>query len=303
MKEIGITLAHTVTVQLLLPISRSVVCCRGLARCSLVSGFLGAGCLVLLPQASFSVLWAGFLAFFCVNQIPVNGDLHIWRSRSCTEPSLQENSGAVAGIESLSLLTYGSSLSTSRISSVAPLPWVSHCLPLSFSLFCFLTMSKTRASTRAGRKPKSKNLDRKWCTCQERCEGGKEVAVSTYRSHNQTAMRSVTARGSSVERGSTVLGKRKATDEEGGLDLEGGGVRETRGMRARRVARDGQMGSQLSAVVVENPIGTLELNDPQTGRKKVDSPREFYPQELTTRPTIACQAPRGPNPRIHPRRW
>ena len=50
--------------------------------------------------------------------------------------------------------------------------------------FCFRRMDRTPTSTRAGRKSKSKRPERKWCTCQKHCDGGKEVAASTYRSHN-----------------------------------------------------------------------------------------------------------------------
>jgi len=103
-------------------------------------------------------------------------------------------------------------------------------------------MGKTPASTRAGRKPKSKNPERKWCTCQEHCGGGKEVAASTYRSHNPTTMRATTVRDGFAEDASSVVGvggKRKAGSDMNTLDLEGG-IRETRRMRARRIAQGGE---------------------------------------------------------------
>ena len=88
----------------------------------------------------------------------------------------------------------------------------------------------TAASTRASRKPKFKTSERKWCTCQERCKGGKEVAASTYRTHNPTG------RDGAV---GSVGNKRKvAPDDQDGVHLESG-VRETRRMRARRVAEGG----------------------------------------------------------------
>jgi len=126
-------------------------------------------------------------------------------------------------------------------------------------------MGKTPASTRAVRKPKSKNLERKWCTCQERCNGGKEVAASTYRSHNSTAARATTARGGFED--GTVGGKRKAVDDVDGLGSEGG-HRETRRMRARRLAQNGELTSQLSLTVTEDRTGTLELDDVQPRETK-----------------------------------
>jgi len=117
-------------------------------------------------------------------------------------------------------------------------------------------MGKTPAPSRAGRKPRSmKNRERKWCTCQERCNGGKEVAASTYRSHNPTA-----TRASAVLDGlgdGSVGGKKKSVDDLAGVGSEGGGFRETRGMRARRIAQNGEM-SQLSATAAENQASTLE---------------------------------------------
>ena len=88
----------------------------------------------------------------------------------------------------------------------------------------------TSASTRASRKPKSKTLERKWCTCQERCKGGKEVAASTYRTHNPT--------GRDGAIGSVGNKRKAAPDDQDGVHLESG-VRETRRMRARRVAEGG----------------------------------------------------------------
>ncbi|KAF9647725.1 hypothetical protein BDM02DRAFT_3187719 [Thelephora ganbajun] len=121
-------------------------------------------------------------------------------------------------------------------------------------------MGKTPASTRAGRKPKSKHPERKWCTCQERCDGGKEVATSTYRSHNP-----VMRDGFKGDPVSVVGGKRKARSDGDGLDVEDG-FRETRSMRARRVA-------QSSVTVTEDWTGTLEVDD-------VDlSPREIKMHE------------------------
>jgi hypothetical protein len=132
-------------------------------------------------------------------------------------------------------------------------------------------MGKTPAPARASHKPKSKIPERKWCTCQERCDGGKEVAASTYRSHNQAAARSATARGSLVEDGGLVGGKRKVMNDEGGLDSGGGGVRETRRMRTRRVAE------------TESRLSKMDQTRPQE-RKKVDGSKEFYAGELTIRP-------------------
>lgn len=130
-------------------------------------------------------------------------------------------------------------------------------------------MGKAPASTRARRRPKSKNPERKWCTCRERCGGGKEVAASTYRSHNQTTVKSTAARGSSIESGDLVGGKRKVGGDEGV------GVRETRRMRARRVAQN----EEVSVMVVEKPIEMFDLGGAQTRpqkRKKVGSSQEPY---------------------------
>ena len=133
------------------------------------------------------------------------------------------------------------------------------CLSAHFSC---LTMGKTSASTRAGNKGKPKRPDRKWCTCQERCNGGKEVAASTYRSHNPT-----------TRDGFSVGDKRKAVavGGEGESDSESR-VRETRRMRARRLAQNGETAPRLSLTVAEDEIGKIEIGDSRTGlrgRKKV----------------------------------
>jgi hypothetical protein len=108
--------------------------------------------------------------------------------------------------------------------------------PASVARFSFHTMGKTPASTRAGRTSKSKHPERKWCTCQERCNGGKEVAASTYRSHNPAA-RAATVRDGFKDGPVVVVGgKRKAESDADGLGSEGG-LRETRRTRARRVAQ------------------------------------------------------------------
>ena len=57
-----------------------------------------------------------------------------------------------------------------------------------------------------------------------------------------------------------VGGKRKAVDDVDGLGSEGG-LRETRRMRARRVAQNVDLTSQLSLTVTEDRTGTLELDD------------------------------------------
>jgi len=142
------------------------------------------------------------------------------------------------------------------------------------------TMGKTPASTRAGRKSKPKPPDRKWCTCQERCDGGKDVAASTYRSHNPTTRPTATRDGCNDDPVAVVGGKRKAGSDVDRLGLDGG-VRETRRMRARRIAQDGESMSQPSLTVTEGLTGGLELDDirPQ-GSKTVGrmvhqrSPRE-----------------------------
>lgn len=99
------------------------------------------------------------------------------------------------------------------------------------------------------------------------------MAASTYRSHNQTTVWSATARGSFVESSGPVGGKRKAIDDGDGLDSEGGGVRETRRMRARRLAQNGEVGSQLPVVTIQNPNEILD--DAQT-TKKVDGSQGFH---------------------------
>ena len=166
-------------------------------------------------------------------------------------------------------------------------------------------MGKTPASTRrAGRKSKPKNSERKWCTCQERCRGGKDVAASTYRSHNQTPVMPADAR----DGGRAVGGKRKAVDDEGGLDPEGRGIRETRRMRAKRIARNEETESShgSSPMVVDGPIEILELADVQTRpqkTKKVEgfSRILFRGTDNPRPPPPAGTSPRGSNPRI-PRR-
>ena len=121
-------------------------------------------------------------------------------------------------------------------------------------------MGKTPTSGRAGRKSKSKHPERKWCTCQERCNGGKEVAASTYRSHNPTATKAPALRDRFGD-GHTggVGGKREAGCDGGGLGPEGG-LRETRRTRARRVAQNARVMSQLSVTATEDRTGTLELD-------------------------------------------
>ena len=112
-------------------------------------------------------------------------------------------------------------------------------------------MGKIPAPGRAGRKPKSKRPERKWCTCQERCDGGKQVAASTYRNHNPTATRAAVVRdGSEDDPVKGVGGKRKVGYGVNGLGSEGG-VRETRGMRARRAARNREMMAQMSVAAAE----------------------------------------------------
>ena len=134
------------------------------------------------------------------------------------------------------------------------------CFPLHL---CSYPMGKTPASTRAGRKAKSKNPERKWCTCQERCNGGREVAASTYRSHNPTTTRASAVRG--------VGGKRKAGYDADGVESEGG-LRETRRMRAMRVAvRNGEVMAPLSVTATEDRTGTPELDGAQPQETKMVS--------------------------------
>ena len=122
-------------------------------------------------------------------------------------------------------------------------------------------MGKTPASTRAGRKSKSKRPERKWCTCQERCDGGKEVAASTYRSHNPVAKATTTRDGSKDDLVAVVGGKRK-------VGFDAGGLRETRRMRARRVAQDGEPISQLSLTATEDLADTPKLDDVRPRKSK-----------------------------------
>ena len=135
-------------------------------------------------------------------------------------------------------------------------------------------MGKTPASTRAGRKSKSKRPERKWCTCQERCDGGKEVAASTYRSHNPATKATTTRDGSKDDLVAVVGGKRKVGFDAGGLDTEGG-LRETRRMRARRVAQDGEPILHLSLTATEDLADTLKLDDvrPRESKKVGHSTR------------------------------
>jgi len=119
-------------------------------------------------------------------------------------------------------------------------------------------MGKTPVSTRAGRKSKSKPPERKWCTCQERCNGGKDVAASTYRSHNPT-----TRDGYKDDPVATAGGKRKAGSDVDRLDSEGG-VRETRRMRAMRIAQHGEPMLQPSLTITEEFSGGLELDGVKT---------------------------------------
>ena len=124
-------------------------------------------------------------------------------------------------------------------------------------------MGKTPAPSRAGRKSRSKLPERKWCTCQERCDGGKEVAASTYRSHNQTTTRALAVRGGFEDNPvGGVGGKRKAGYDADGLELEDG-VRETRRMRARRAARNGEMVAPVSVTIGEDRTSTLGRDDVQ----------------------------------------
>jgi hypothetical protein len=121
---------------------------------------------------------------------------------------------------------------------------------------CFYTMGKTPASSRAGRKSRSKHPERKWCTCKERCNGGKEVAASTYRSHNPTTTRTSAVQGGSEDNPTGGAGgKRKAGYDADGLESDCG-TRETRRMRARRIARNGEVVAQLSATAIEDRTGT-----------------------------------------------
>ena len=117
-------------------------------------------------------------------------------------------------------------------------------------------MGKTPAPSRAGRKPRSKHQERKWCTCEERCNGGKEVATSTYRSHNPNTTKASAVRD--VFKDGSVGGKRKAMGDSDGLESEGG-LRETRRMRAIRAAQNGEM-LRLSATATEDRNGTLGLD-------------------------------------------
>ena len=134
------------------------------------------------------------------------------------------------------------------------------CSPSYFSA-CH-TMGKTpTASSRAGRKSKSKQPERKWCTCQQRCNGGKEVAASTYRSHNPTATKAPALRdGFRDGPAGGGGGKREAGRDGDGLGSEGG-LRETRRTRARCVAQNERVVSQLSATIAEDRTGTLGLDD------------------------------------------
>ena len=123
-------------------------------------------------------------------------------------------------------------------------------------------MGKTpTASSRAGRKSKSKQPERKWCTCQQRCNGGKEVAGSTYRTHNPTATKAPGLRDRFRDGPSGgVRGQREAGCDGDGLGLEDG-LRETRRALARRVAQNERVVSQLSATIAEDRTGTLGLDD------------------------------------------
>ena len=132
-------------------------------------------------------------------------------------------------------------------------------------------MGKTPAPSRADRKSRSKHPERKWCTCQERCNGGKEVAASTYRSHNPTTTRTPAARdGLEDNTVGGVGGKRKARYDTDGLESEGG-FRETRGMRARRVTRNGETMAPLSVAATEDRTGTPGRDDIQPQETKIVS--------------------------------
>jgi len=132
--------------------------------------------------------------------------------------------------------------------------------PRAIPVLCVITMGKTPASTRAGRKSKPKLPERKWCSCQERCGGGKDVAASTYRSHNPTARAAATRDGSKDDPVAVVGGKRKAGSDADRLGSEGG-PRETRRMRAMRIAQGGESMSQPSLAVTEGLTGRLGLGD------------------------------------------
>ena len=113
-------------------------------------------------------------------------------------------------------------------------------------------MGKTPTSSRAGRKSKSKQSERKWCTCQERCNGGKEVATSTYKTHNLTAAKAPALRDEFRDGpAGGVGGKREAVCDGDGFESEGG-LRETRRTRARYVAQSKQVMSRLSVTAAED---------------------------------------------------
>ena len=126
--------------------------------------------------------------------------------------------------------------------------------------FCFRRMDRTPTSTRAGRKSKSKRPERKWCTCQKHCDGGKEVAASTYRSHNPAPKATTPRDGSKNGPVAVVGGKRKVRFDADGLDTEGR-LRETRGTHARRVEQDGEPISHLSLTATEDLADTSKLDD------------------------------------------
>ena len=133
-------------------------------------------------------------------------------------------------------------------------------------------MGKAPAPSRAGRKSRSKHPERKWCTCQGRCNGGKEVAASTYRSHNPTTTRTSAVRdGLEDNTVGGIGGKRKAGYDPDGMESEGG-PRETRGMRAKRVAaRNGEMMAPLSMTATEDRTGTPKWDDVQPQETKIVS--------------------------------
>lgn len=163
-----------------------------------------------------------------------------------------------------------------------------------------ITMGKTSASIRAGRKSKPKQPERRWCTCQERCDGGKDVAASTYRSHNPTTRPTTTRDGCMDDPVAVVGGKRKAESDVDRL-VSGGGVRETRRMRARRIAQDEGSTSQPSLAVAEDLTSGLDLDDvrPQES-KTVGRTVHYVPSRGLT--DNQARAPRSPGSRLHRRR-
>ena len=185
-------------------------------------------------------------------------------------PSYRENSGMIYWSSHSSRTPSISSLFSTRRFFVL-------CRTrLSLTYLRSLTMGKTAPLTRPGRRVKSKQPERKWCTCQERCGGGKEVAASTYRSHNPV-----------VRDGPSIGSKRKIVDEDCRLDAESD-VRETRRMRARRIARSGETVSQVSVEVAECRLGTREPGGVNTRLRE----REVRSESTVLSPSGLISCPR-----------